>query len=80
MTDKPEAKTPQEEPFEIELEGITRDYDAGFGTESYDVTFDCRRDGEIVEATVELDAEDVATLDIVPNAMSRLHRVFSVLS
>ena len=80
MAGKAEAKNPVEELFEVELDGIVRDVDDCFGAESYEVTFDCRREGQRVEVSVRLNAETVATLEIVPMAMSEMHRVFAALA
>lgn len=74
------AQKAEEPMFEIELRGIERVFEPGFGTESYEVSFECQRDGESIDATVGIDAESVATLDIIPRAMIRLHKAFLALA
>lgn len=75
-----EGRAEPAELFEIELAKVERESELGFGAEIYMVSFECRRDEQSVDATVEIDADTVATLDILPRAMSEMHVMFTALA
>ncbi|MCJ2033045.1 hypothetical protein [Methylobacterium sp. J-068] len=70
----------EEELFEIELDSIERTLNDRMGDAVYDVEFDCTRGDCIAHVLVSIDVEVVTTLEIVPFAMSQLHRAFVALA
>ncbi|NEU13563.1 hypothetical protein G3T14_15695 [Methylobacterium sp. BTF04] len=72
--------TTEEDLFDVELDGIERTLGPALGDTAYDVMFDCMRASTIVHITVSLNAEAVTTTEIVPLAMSELHRAFAALA
>lgn len=74
------AVAAKEELFEIDLDCIERTFGAALGDTAYDVEFACTRANTVVNITVSIDAEAVTTLEIVPYAMSVLHRAFAALA
>ncbi|GJD73121.1 hypothetical protein CFIICLFH_1346 [Methylobacterium goesingense] len=74
------ADAPDEDLFEIELDGIERTICPSIGDKLYDIAFDCTRGSCIVNITVTIDAEVVTTLEIVPMGMSELNRAFAALA
>jgi hypothetical protein len=70
----------EDELFEIQLQSIDRELDVTTMDETYEVEFSCHRTGSRGMVTVSVEAEVIATTDIVPVAMSRLHRTFAALA
>lgn len=72
--------TVEDDLFEIQLQSIEREMDAVTLDDTYEVEFSCHRTGCRGMVTVSVEAEVIATTDIVPVAMSRLHRAFAALA
>jgi len=72
---------PQDTPiYEITLESVQREYEDEFDWEVFEVEFHCTSPEGSATATVSVVADDVTTLEIVPTAMSDLHKLFAALS
>lgn len=75
-----DATDPEAELFEIHLESIERDFDEDLEASAFAVEFHCDGPHGQAFATVILASERLATLEIVPRAMSDLHLLFSALA
>lgn len=66
--------------YEITLESVQREYEDEFDWEVFEVEFHCASPPGRATATVAVIADEVSTLEIVPAAMSELHKLFANLS
>lgn len=71
---------PEEELFEIRLEGMERELNVELGGETLEVEFSVSRSEVHGHVTISMGAETVTTTEIVPLAMSDLHRAFATLA
>ncbi|MCJ2127991.1 hypothetical protein [Methylobacterium sp. E-045] len=71
---------PEEELFEIQLESIDRELDVDLGGETLEIEFAFSRTGCRGHVRVSIEADSVTTTEIVPVAMSDLHRAFAALA
>ena len=75
-----DSSEPKPDLFEIRLESIERDFDEDLEASAFVVEFHCDGPHGQAFATVILASERLATLEIVPRAMSDLHRLFAALA
>ncbi len=64
----------------IQLNSLDREFDSDLGCPIYETVFSCTGPEGMAEAFITVVAGEVTTLDIVPQAMSDLHRLFAVLA
>ena len=77
---KAEMGDPTGDVHEIELDGITRDFDVGFQSDVYTVDFATDSPEGNTKASVEVMSAEATTTEIVPTAMGRLHILFATLA
>ncbi|WP_426313872.1 hypothetical protein ACN9MF_20375 [Methylobacterium fujisawaense] len=82
MANRPTQDTtgPEAELFDIRLESIERNFNEDLEASAFAVEFHCDGPHGQAFATVILASERLATLEIVPRAMSDLHLLFAALA
>ncbi len=77
---KPAGGPDETELVHIQLDSLDREFDSDLGCPIYETVFSCSGPEGHAEAFITVVAGEVTTLDIVPQAMSDLHRLFAVLA